>query len=290
MKKETTIWSEGTRMAADLFLPDDLKDGECRPAILLCHGWAGPKAHLSRTYAPFFCEAGFVCLTFDYRGWYESDARLVTTDRQPQVDADGYMTVRVKPVREVVDPLDQNRDIHNAMDYLIGEPSVDANRLGLWGSSFGGGHVIYLAGTDPRVKVVVSQVPGMGQPADDRGFTHSGPEGQRIASAMARGEIDVVPRSADLPDSLRGSGDSRTMWLYRPLAAAANIRVPTLIIDQEHEEYGGRENSGLAARNAIPAGTQVEYHVLPGTHYDIYDKNFTQSAQLARDWFLKFLS
>jgi len=247
MKKAVTIWSEGTRMAADLFVPDNLKDGERRAAILLCHGWAGPKSHLNSSYAPVFCEAGFVCLTFDYRGWYESDARLVAIEKQPQVDADGYVTVRAKPVREVVDPLDQNRDIHNAIDFLLSEPAVDADRLGLWGSSFGGGHVIYVAGTDPRVKAVVSQVPGMGQAPNDQGFTRIGPDGQRIASAMARGEIEIVPRPADMPNSLKGSGDSRTLWLYRPRVAAANIRVPTLIIDQEHTEYGGRENSGLAA-------------------------------------------
>jgi uncharacterized protein len=290
MKRAVTIWSEGTRMAGDLFVPDGLKDGERRAAILLCHGWAGPKSHLNTTYAPAFCAAGFVCLTFDYRGWFESDARLVTMDKQPDVDADGYMTVRARPVREVVDPLDQNRDIHNAIDFLLSEPIVDPARLGLWGSSFGGGHVIYVAGTDPRIKVVVSQVPGMGQAPDDRGFTHIGPDGQRIASAMARGEIEIVPRPPELPDSLKGSGDSRTLWLYRPRQAAASIRVPTLIIDQEHEEYGGRENSGLAAKNALPPGTTAEYHVLPGSHYDIYGKNFELSAQLARDWFLKYLS
>lgn len=277
-------------MAADLFVPDDLKDGEGRPAIVLCHGWAGPKAHLSRTYAPYFCKAGFVCLTFDYRGWYESDARLVTMDKQPDVDADGHLTVRAKPVREVVDPLDQHRDILNAIDYLLAEPCVDVERLGLWGSSFGGGHVIYLAGTDPRVKAVVSQVPGMGQAADAHGFTHNAPEAQRIASAMARGEIDVMPRAPGIPDSLKGAADVRTMWLYRPRTAAANIRIPTLIIDQEAEEYGGRENSGLAAKQAIPATTLVEYHVLAGSHYDIYDKNYARSAQLARDWFTRFLN
>jgi uncharacterized protein len=289
MTQAVTIWSEGTRMAADLFVPDDMTAGERRPAILLCHGWAGPKAHLSRSYAPAFCEAGFVCLTFDYRGWFESDARLVTIDQQPEVDADGYMTVRAKPVREVVDPLDQNRDIHNAIDFLLSEPVVDPDRLGLWGSSFGGGHVVHVAGTDPRVKAVVSQVPGMGQAPDERGFTHIGPAGQQIASSMARGEVDIVPRPAGMPESLKGAGDSRTLWLYRPRVAARNIRVPTLIIDQEEEEYGGRENSGLAAKQAIPAGTVVDYHVLPGTHYDIYGKNFTISAQMACDWFAKHL-
>jgi dienelactone hydrolase len=289
MKKEITIWSEGTRLAADLFVPDDLGKGESRPTILLCHGWAGPKSHLSQTYAPFFCEAGFVCLTFDYRGWFESDARLVTMEKQPEVDDSGYMNVRARPVREVVDPLDQNRDIHNVLDYLMGEPLVDHDRIGLWGSSFGGGHVIYVAGTDQRIKAVVSQVPGMGPAPNDMGFTEITEEGQTIASAMARGEVDIVPRPAGMPDSLKGAGDFRTMWRYAPRIAAANIRVPTLIIDQEEEEYGGRENSGLAARNAIPGTTTVKYHVFPGTHYDIYSKNYKASAGMARDWFVEHL-
>ena len=287
--KAVTIWSEGTRMAADLFTPEDLKAGERRPAIVLCHGWGGPKSHLSQTYAPFFCEAGFVCLTFDYRGWFESDARLATMDKQPEPGPDGYMTVRAMPVREVVDPLDQNRDIRNAIDFILAEPTVDRGRLGLWGSSFGGGHVIYVAGDDPRVRAVVSQVPGMGPPVDDRGFAQIPSDAQGMASAMARGQVEVISRPEGQPASLKGAADVRTMWLYRPRAAAAHIRAPTLIIDQEEEEYGGRENSGLAAKNAIPAGTTVAYHVLPGTHYDVYDKNYLRSAELARDWFLEHL-
>lgn len=287
--KEVTIWSEGTRLAADLFVPDDLAQAEKRPTILLCHGWAGPKSHLSATYAPYFCEAGFVCLTFDYRGWYESDARLVTPDKQPAVDETGFMTVRAKPVREVVDPLDQNRDIRNVLDYLMEEAAVDPDRVGLWGSSFGGGHVIYVAGTDPRIKAVVSQVPGMGQAPDERGFAAMPPEGQKVASAMARGRLDVVPRPEGMPDSLKGAGDFRTMWQYLPRVAAAHVVVPTLIIDQEEEEYGGRESSGLAAKNAIPESTIVRYHVFPGTHYDVYGRNYKESAKLARDWFVEHL-
>lgn len=290
MKKEVTIWSEGTRIAADLFLPDDLRAGEKRAAILLCHGWGGPKSHLSQTYAPFFCKGGFICLTFDYRGWFESDARITTPDKQSAPDASGYITVRGKPVREIVDPLDQNRDINNALDYLIGEPAVDADRLGLWGSSFGGGHVLYVAGHDPRIKAVVSQVPGMGPASDADGFAAPAPQVQKLASAIARGEIDALPRPSGQPESLRGIGDFRTMWRYRPRIAARNIRVPTLIIDQEHEEYGGRENSGLSAKNAIPSATTVKYHVFPGTHYDIYEKNYRESAQMARDWFTEHLT
>ncbi len=290
MKRAVTIISEGVRLAADLFVPDDLAVRERRAAILLCHGWGGPKSHLSATYAPYFAAAGFVCLTFDYRGWFESDARLLTLDPQPAVDADGYMIVRAKPVREVVDPFDQVRDIHNVLDYLLSEPSVDPDRLGLWGSSFGGGHVLHVAGTDPRIKAVVSQVPGMGQAVDANGYPAVPDEARAVGNALARGDCEVVPRPADMPDSLRGVGDVRTLWRYLPRVAARNIRVPTLIIDQEIEEYGGRENSGLAAKAAIPSTTRVAYHVFPGTHYDVYSKNYEASATLARDWFLEHLA
>lgn len=289
MKQPVTVWSEGTRLAADLFKPDDLADGERRAAILLCHGWAGPKSHLSDTYAPYFCKAGFVCLTFDYRGWFESDARVVTPSRQPDVDDDGYMTVRAKPVRDVVDPLDQNRDIHNVLAFLFELDCVDPQRVGLWGSSYGGGHVIHVGGTDARIKAIVSQVPGMGQAPDHYGFAHPGDQSEAIAASMARGEVDIVPRPPGTPDSLAGAGDSRTMWRYLPRVMARNIRVPTLIIDQEEEEYGGRENSGLAARENIPGTTTVEYHVFEGSHYDIYDRNFEAGASLATDWFRKYL-
>ncbi len=289
MKEAITIWSEGTRLAADLFVPDDVAEGETRAAILLCHGWGGPKSHLSETYAPYFCKAGFVCLTFDYRGWFESDARLITMDRQPELDDEGFMTVRAKPVREVVDPLDQNRDIHNVLDYLMETPGVNADKIGLWGSSFGGGHVIYVAGTDPRIKAVVSQVPGMGSATDESGFAAVPREGQKLGSAMARGEVEVVPRPEAMPEALRGAGDVRTLWRYLPRIAAANVKAPTLILDQEEEEYGGRENSGLAAKNAIPQDTVVKYHAFPGTHYDVYDKNYKESARMARDWFVEHL-
>mgnify|MGYP001208506028 FL=1 len=136
MKTEVNIWSEGTKLCGDLFIPDDLKSGEKRPAIQLCHGWGGPKEHLNNTYAPFFLEAGFICLTFDYRGWFTSDARLVSEEAQREPDEDGTLTLRVRPVRDVVDPFDQYHDIINCLDFLSGEECVDTDRIGIWGSSF----------------------------------------------------------------------------------------------------------------------------------------------------------
>jgi dipeptidyl aminopeptidase/acylaminoacyl peptidase len=285
MKRAVTIWSEGTRLAGDLFTPDDLAADEKRPAILLCHGWGGPKQHLSSTYAPFFCEAGFVCLTFDYRGWFESDARLVVDDAQPEPDADGYVSVRARPVREVVDPLDQIADITNCLDFLVGEESVDTDRVGIWGSSYGSGHVVQIAGTDSRIRCLVSQV-GAPNPVLSPEITRMA---QQRATEKARGSYGPMPPGIDGHPTLAGKPDWAKMSRYRPIDVAPNIRVPTLLIDQEQEELFDRNEQYPKLVKIIEPNAPVAYHTLEGTHYDVYDKNYRQSARLARDWFVEHL-
>ena len=41
MQRPVTIWSEGTRLAGNLWLPDQAAGAAKLPAILLCHGWGG---------------------------------------------------------------------------------------------------------------------------------------------------------------------------------------------------------------------------------------------------------
>ena len=49
----------------------------------------------------------------------------------------------------------------NAIHWVAGEPQCDPAHIGLWGSSYSGGHVVYAAARDPRVKATVSQVPAL---------------------------------------------------------------------------------------------------------------------------------
>ena len=75
--RKATIISEGTRMAAELFT---LKDNKAKalPTIIMSHGWGGVAASL-RTNAVDFARAGYFVVVFDYRGWGESEGRIVTT-------------------------------------------------------------------------------------------------------------------------------------------------------------------------------------------------------------------
>jgi DNA-binding transcriptional ArsR family regulator len=86
-----------------------------------------------------FAEDGFVVLVHDHRTFGASDG-------EPGQD---------------VDPWQQIADWRRAISYLESRPEVDADRIGLWGSSYAGGHAIVLGATDRRLRAVVSQVPAI---------------------------------------------------------------------------------------------------------------------------------
>jgi hypothetical protein len=136
MKKDVFFYSEGIKIAGHLYLPDNYQKGKKRPGIVIGLGYTGIKEHHVPAIAPFINDAGYIVLAFDYRGFGQSEGhrwRLI--------------------------PMEQVEDIRSGIDFLIQQPEVDANKIGLFGNSFGGANVIYAAALDKRVKCVVSAVP-----------------------------------------------------------------------------------------------------------------------------------
>src|SRR5580704_8854615 len=125
----------GDRLRGWLFLPS--KPTGRLPAISLAHGYAGVKEHGLERFARGFAEAGFVVLLHDHRNFGASDGAI----------------------RHDVDPWRQIADWRRAISFLESQPEVDATRIGVWGTSYAGGHVIVLGATDRRIRAVASQVP-----------------------------------------------------------------------------------------------------------------------------------
>jgi dienelactone hydrolase len=285
VSKPVTIWSEGSRLAAVVMKPEGATGA--RPAILLCHGWGGLKEHLIELYADAFVRAGYICLAFDYRGWGQSDGRLISAAETPPLLQAGAATLDVRVLREVVDPLDQIADIRACLAWLLTEEGVDASRVGLWGSSYGGGHVTFVGGTDARVKAIVAQIGGYGHPREDwyRDLAY-----KRMAD-KARGAIDPpVPQDVDTSPGLRGTPDIARQWGHAPLKGADGVRAPILFIDAEFEEYNEPALQGGAAYEIVKAnGVTTSRVTFPCTHYKVYDEHLVAARQLALDWFDKHL-
>jgi hypothetical protein len=280
--RKATIVSEGTRMAAEVYAPAK-PASEKLPTIVMAHGWGGVAANL-RPDAVAFARAGYLVVIFDYRGWGASDSRVVLTARQPPHTKDQKFSAEVFEVREVVDPIDQTTDLANAVSWVHGEPQCDQEKIGLWGSSYSGGHVIYVAARDPRVKATVSQVPAL----DSRPMVTIGPERDKTfaeATARTHGDLGYPPPGARVIGNLRGAPLREKLMQYAPVDEVARAeQCATLFVLAENEElFDNREHGILAHERARGPKKLV---VIPKiTHYGVYLQARKQAQQLAIDWY-----
>jgi alpha-beta hydrolase superfamily lysophospholipase len=128
--------SEGVTCEGDLVLPPDFEPSGAYPALVLGHGFTVQRTSLTEE-ARLFAEAGYIVLAIDYRHFGGSDG-------EP---------------RGRLWPLQETEDVKSAIDWLETQPGVDPERIGIWGTSFGGAIVTHVAANDIRVKACVAQAP-----------------------------------------------------------------------------------------------------------------------------------
>ena len=126
---------DGVALRGWLYRPDE--SGGPFPVIVMAHGFSATKEMYLDDFAEFFSAAGFAVLAYDNRN-------LGASDGEP---------------RGEIDPWQQVRDYRTAITWVSARPGIDASRVGVWGSSYSGGHVLVVAAQDRRVGCVVSQVP-----------------------------------------------------------------------------------------------------------------------------------
>jgi pimeloyl-ACP methyl ester carboxylesterase len=243
------------------------------PCVVVGTGFSGTQDTPSiRAVAQAFAEAGFAALTFDYRHFGESEG----VPRQ---------LVRIKG---------QQEDFHAAIRCARSHAGIDPERVALWGTSLGGGHVIAVAADDPRVAAVVAQVPFNGFPRRVEG--RSALATLRLLGAMvtdtvlgwlglAPAYIRVVGPPGDLAviasreaqQAIDGMQSSHwrnevapralfEMMRYKPSARARRLEMPVLVYIAEHDRLSPVELPRQIADNA-PRGELKSY---PCAHFDFY--------------------
>lgn len=284
--RELSFFSEGARIAAHLY-PATSADGAPTPGIVLCHGFTGIKEWLLPPFASAFARAGITALTFDYRRFGRSEGE-----------------------RGKLVPADQVDDIRNAVTFLSSLPQVDPARIGLWGTSFGGGNVLVAGATDARVKAVISQVPfGSGkrlleeQGADaaiadmlmaDRRRRVSEGKGDEIPANLLAGEElrEYFERAyAECPelaiDLELATVDRIAGWIpeiYAPMIAPRPLLVVACELDATTPESEARAIFALA-------GEPKRIEVLPGLgHFEVYEgAGFDRAIRVEVDFLREYL-
>jgi hypothetical protein len=106
------------------------------PTVVMSHGWGAVKEMNLDYFVAAFADAGLASVVFDHRGFGASEG-----------------------LRGDIDPQVQVADYRAVLSWAEQRDETDSERLGVWGTSFSGGHVLEVAATDERVRATVSQVP-----------------------------------------------------------------------------------------------------------------------------------
>ena len=272
---------------------------EVAPTIVMAHGFSAVKEMYLDKFAEVFAAVGLNALVFDNRNFGDSDG-----------------TPRLE-----IDPWAQVRDYRHAITYAITLPETDASRIGIWGSSYSGGHVLVVGAIDRRVKAVVAQVPLISGYDNVRALVRSdfidGFREQFDADRLARfqgKETAMVPVVAENPfdPSALPTPDSWQWFTETGKNRAPNwknevtLRTVEMLGEYNPGDYIAQISPTplllLPARNdvltpsafAIGAYEQArepkKLVILPGGHFDAYVKGFDASSEPALAWFREHLA
>ena len=138
-REKVEFLSDGLKIVGNLFNPDNFKEGDVLPAIIVAGPMTGVKEQVAGLWAERLAKAGFLTLAFDHRNFGESEG----TPRQHE------------------DPAKKIEDLKNAISFLASLPEVDPSKIGACGISMGGGYVLQLAAWDRRIKAVAIVASGL---------------------------------------------------------------------------------------------------------------------------------
>ncbi len=296
-RQNVTFKSAGLNLSGWLYVPNGLKQGEKRPAIVMAHGWSAVKEMYLDDFAAKFSNGGFVVVVFDYRNFGDSEG-------EP---------------RSHIDPHMQHEDYKNAITWTMLQPMVDANRIGIWGSSYSGAHVIHLAAFDRRVKCAVAQVPLVNAMDNFRRLVRADffPATQAWLAAdrteqYTTGKINYLPVVAEQgkPSALptqdsydwfiktgqtrapnwKNEQTVRSLELALEYNPAANIHLisptPFMLIVAENDTLTPTD---LAIEAFGRAREPKQLVIIPGGHFDAYVSGFESASTPALKWFTQYL-
>jgi hypothetical protein len=297
-REDVEFKSEGDVVRGWFYRPDNT-DGPA-PTIVLAGGWCYVRELVMPAYAEAFAKAGMAALIFDYRN-------LGGSDGEP---------------RQHLDPWAQIRDYQNALSYLETREDADADRLGAWGISYSGGHVIILAATDPRVKAIVSQIPvvdgyrnmrrvhgTMGYRAlwktilEDRRLRYEDPDKRLFlphASATPESEVSAWPFPETLETFKKLKETDAPLYQNRSTVESVDLLLnydimpfarrvydtPSLVIVAENDDLTLWDLE-IEAYNTLPTATKELVVLREATHMTLYSDQtkLARAAAAATQWF-----
>ncbi|CAF1007860.1 unnamed protein product [Didymodactylos carnosus] len=269
------------------------------PAIIMTHGYSAVKELYLDLYAELFTKSNFVVLVYDHRNFGESDG----------------------DPRQEIDPWKQIEDYSSAIDYLQSLTTlVDSLRIGIWGTSYSGGHVLVVSAKDKRVKCVVSQVPTISGKRNIRRRVKDEDQWQKLVKDFEKENenrtTDHKPKVVPIikPEEQQDwwyffnvdQVPDKDKWRCRNWLNEQTLRSIELYSGYEPEEYiekispcplqmiVGDKDTVTFTDDQIEvfqnkAREPKKLVMFNGGHFSPYVEQFDIAANAANEWFIKYL-
>ena len=296
--RQVTFYVDGgTPLYGKLFLPKGFTVTSKLPAVVVGHGINALSIGIEK-FAARFAERGLVAMAIDYQSYGFSgsgsdDIRLLEPDTTTDLRAVTEKEMRILLKRTNLNNVHEVADFRAAVSFLQGEPGIDSDRIGIWGSSNGGSVVIAVAAADARVKAVVSQV-ATPRPAPRAPV----PIGANLLKDAIQRVREGQGAEVDGGFSFRSKVDQWSTQRnrdVRPGQLLDQIRPTTAVLflpAEKDELTQGAAGAIEAARFLTGRGVPSQAIVFPGlSHFQAYSyAGFEVGSNLAADWFIKYLT
>ena len=133
-ENKVTFLSEGIKLAGNLNIPENYKEGDKFPAIIFITPATGVKEQVAGVYAKKLAEKGFITLAFDHQSYGESEGEPRTTENIYK----------------------KSEDIRSAVSFMRSLEQVDKNKIGAMGICAGGGYIVQTAVGERRINAVAT--------------------------------------------------------------------------------------------------------------------------------------
>jgi fermentation-respiration switch protein FrsA (DUF1100 family) len=298
MRQEIDFKTEdGVTLRGWHYLPDSRATQV--PTVVMAHGFSAVKEMYLDRFAEAFANAGLASIVFDNRNFGASDG-------EP---------------RQEIDPWRQVRDYRDAITFAETLDSTDPKRIGIWGSSYSGGHVLVVGAIDRRVKCVVSQGPLVSGHENARRLIRADyiaslqsmfdedrrgrMQGKPPAMIPVVSENPAGPAVLPTPDSwtfFTETGRNRApawrnevtlrsveMFMeYEPGSYISYISPTPLMIVVALGDHLTVADLALAAYERTLAPKRLV--ALPNGHFDAYIAGFDAASGAATEWFVQHLA
>lgn len=282
--------SDGTTIRGRLYLPESTSGP--LPTVIMAPGFGGLIQHSAHQYAEIFAQGGLAALVYDH-------PRFGISDGMPRQD---------------VDPVLQRRTYRDAISFAQSLPEVAGDRIGLWGSSYGGGHVIEVAAQDRRVACVVAQVPTIsGFQQARRRMTGDAMKAMRVRfdadrAARLRGEAPAVLPLVSIDPAKPGYFNTRDAydnymlpgfvneitlrsiemgWENEPAINIARVSpTPLLMIVADEDQATPSDLALDAYTRALEPKSLL---IVKGGHFSPYKQHLALTSSTALAWFKQHL-